>query len=89
MTTTAGRDSNSVLLQRTTAKKLNVISTNQLLKIVLAGKFSAGSYELFDPIAIKIVERAKIPSWIIDGRKPENIMRVIKGDVLGTLIKPG
>jgi len=72
----------------TTAKKLNIVSTNKLLKLVLAGKLSAGSYELFDPVAIKIVERSKIPSWIIDGRKPENIIRVIKGDALGTLIKP-
>ncbi len=72
----------------TAAKKLSVISANKLLKLVLAGKLLAGSYELFDPVAIKIVERSKIPSWIIDGRKPENIIRVIKGDALGTLIKP-
>ncbi len=72
----------------TMAKKLNIVSTNKLLKLVLAGKLSAGSYQLFDPVAIKIVERSKIPSWIIDGRKPENILRVIKGDALGTLIKP-
>jgi uridylate kinase len=72
----------------TAAKKLSVISADKLLKLVLAGKLLAGSYELFDPVAIKIVERSKIPSWIIDGRKPENIIRVIKGDALGTLIKP-
>lgn len=71
-----------------TAKKLNIVSTNKLLKLVLAGKLSAGSYELFDPVAIKLVDRSKIPSWIIDGRKPENIIRVINGDALGTLIKP-
>ena len=72
----------------TTAKKLNVISTNKLLKLVLKSELSAGSYELFDPVAIKIVERSKIPTWIINGRKPENIIRIIKGDTLGTLIKP-
>ncbi len=72
----------------TVAKKLSVISANELLKLVLAGELLAGSYELFDPVAIKIVERSKIPSWIIDGRKPENINRVIKGDAIGTLIKP-
>jgi uridylate kinase len=55
---------------------------------VLAGKLSAGSYELFDPVAIKLVERSKIQSWIIDGRKPENIIRVINGDTVGTLIQP-
>jgi uridylate kinase len=71
-----------------TAQKLNVVSTKELLKLVLAGKLSAGSYELFDPVAIKLVERSKIPSWIIDGRRPENIIRVVNGDAVGTLIQP-
>lgn len=71
------------------AKKLDVIKTDELLKLVLAGKLWAGSYELFDPVAIKIVERSRIVTRIIDGRKPENIERVIKGEAIGTLIRPG
>jgi uridylate kinase len=70
------------------AKKLDSISTKKLLKLVLTKNLSAGSYELFDPVAIKIVERSKIPSWIIDGRKLENIRQVIKGDTCGTYIQP-
>ena len=70
------------------AKKLDSIGTDELLKHSLNGEFHAGSYELFDPIAIKIVERSRIPTRIIDGRKPENIIRVIKGEALGTLVKP-
>ena len=71
-----------------TAKRLDLIKTDELLKLVLAGKLWAGSYELFDPVAIKIVERSKISTRIIDGRRPENIERVVKGEALGTLIKP-
>lgn len=70
------------------AQKLNVITTDNLLKIVLNRKLLAGKYELFDPIAIKIVGRSKIPARIIDGRKPDNIERVIKGEDIGTLIQP-
>lgn len=70
------------------AKKLDAIETSDLLKHTLSGELHAGSYELFDPIAIKIVERSRIPTRIIDGRKPENIIRVINGEALGTLIKP-
>jgi len=72
----------------TTAKRLDLIKTDELLKLVLARKLWAGSYELFDPVAIKIVERSKIPARIIDGRISENIERVVNGETLGTLIKP-
>ena len=70
------------------AKKLDVVKTSELLKRVLVSNLYAGSYELFDPIAIKIVERSRIPTRIIDGREPENIERVVKGEALGTLIEP-
>jgi uridylate kinase len=70
------------------AQKLKVITTDKLLKMVLDGTLLAGRYELFDPIAIKIVGRSKIPARIIDGRKPDNIIRVIKGEDIGTLIQP-
>ncbi|MDQ1279059.1 MAG: uridylate kinase [Thermoproteota archaeon] len=70
------------------AKKLDVIETDELLKQSLMGELHAGSYELFDPIAIKIVERSQIPTRIINGLKPENVIRVVKGEAVGTLVKP-
>ena len=69
------------------AKKFMVIKTNELLKLVLDSKLLAGKYELFDPIAIKIVERSKIPTRIIDGTKTDNIELVVKGKPIGTLIE--
>jgi uridylate kinase len=71
-----------------TAKRLDLIRTDELLKLVLDCKLWAGSYELFDPVAIKIIERSKVLARVIDGRRPENIERVVKGEALGTLIKP-
>jgi uridylate kinase len=71
------------------AKKLDEISTEELLNLVLDGKMGAGSYELFDPVAIKIVERSKTPTRIIDGRIPENIEKAVKGEAIGTLLISG
>lgn len=68
------------------AKKLDEISADELLKKILKKELWAGSYELFDPIAIKIVKRSRIPTRIVDGRKVRNIERVVKGEKLGTLI---
>lgn len=70
-----------------TAKKMNEITTDALLKLVIKEKLLAGGYSLFDPVAVKIIERSKIPTRIIDGRQPENIERVVKGEALGTLIR--
>ncbi|RLI38720.1 UMP kinase [Candidatus Bathyarchaeota archaeon] len=69
-----------------TAKKLEIVRTDELLKMLLAKKLLAGSYALFDPVAIKLVERSKIPTRIIDGRNPANIEAAAKGKDVGTLI---
>lgn len=71
-----------------TARKLDVVKTDVLLKMLLANELWAGGYPLFDPVAIKIVERSGIPTRIIDGRNPTNIEEAAKGKALGTLITP-
>ncbi len=68
------------------AKKIDKIKAEKLLQMMLSPKLSAGSYQLFDPIAAKIVKRSKIPTWIIDGTNIENIEKVIKGEKIGTEI---
>jgi len=68
------------------AKKLDEIGADELLKKILNEELWAGGYELFDPVAIKIVKRSRIPTRIVDGRNVGNIERVVKGEKLGTLI---
>jgi len=68
------------------AKKLDKINADDLLKKIMSKELWAGTYELFDPVAIKIVKRSRILTRIIDGRKVGNIARVIRGEELGTLI---
>lgn len=68
------------------ARKLDVVRSDELLKMVLEKRLWAGSYTLFDPLAIKIVERSRIPTRIVDGRNPANIEEAAKGRPIGTLI---
>jgi uridylate kinase len=68
------------------AKKLDVISASELIGLMLRGEVTAGSYELLDPLAVKIIGRSGINTRIIDGRNPENVERVVRGEPLGTLI---
>jgi uridylate kinase len=69
------------------ARKLNIIKTDELLSLTSIKRIEAGSYSLFDPVAIRIVERSHIPTRIVDGRNPKNIERAIRGEAVGTLIK--
>jgi uridylate kinase len=68
------------------ARKLDVVRTDELLQLLLANKLWAGSYALFDPVAIKLVERSRIPTRIIDGRDPATVAAAVKGEAVGTLI---
>jgi uridylate kinase len=68
------------------AKLLNQVTIDELEKILTGQSVKAGSYPLFDPIAIKIVRRSKIPTLIINGKDPNNIKKAIKGEKIGTRI---
>jgi len=69
------------------AEKLEVVDTSEVFKMASQGRFWAGTYEL-DPLAIKVIERSKIPTYFIDGRKTENLKKVLAGEKIGTYIKP-
>ena len=69
------------------AEKLEVADTSEVFRLASQGKLWAGTYEL-DPLAIKVIERSKIPTYFIDGRKTENLKKVLAGEKIGTYIKP-
>ena len=68
------------------AKKVDEISTDKLLSLISGEEVSAGSYELLDPVSIRIIERSHIPTWIVSGEDSENILKILKGKHVGTKI---
>ena len=70
------------------AKRFDEVSCSQLQEMLINSSIWAGEYELLDPIAIKIIDRSKTQTWIIDGRNPANIERAVKGERIGTLVTP-
>jgi uridylate kinase len=70
------------------AKKLDAVTTSQVLKMIASKDLWAGSYQL-DFIALKIVERSHIPTYFIDGRETSNLEKVIGGKKVGTYIHAG
>jgi len=65
---------------------LKEVNTNDLRKILSSQSFYAGGYELIDHVAINIIERSRINTYIINGFDPENILRILRGEKIGTKI---
>lgn len=47
------------------AKKLKVVSARELSRILDTESMQAGGYDLMDPVALKLIQRSKIETWII------------------------
>mgnify|MGYP000265223181 CR=1 FL=1 len=61
------------------ARKIDKITVRELMKILLKEPSAAGKYPLLDFVALKVLERAKIPTIIFDATNPENIKKVVEG----------
>jgi uridylate kinase len=72
--------------KKTGATKLESVTIAQLRKILEGVGAKAGEYKLFDPVAIRIVERSRIPTVIFDGNDPQNFLRVFRGEKIGSRI---
>jgi uridylate kinase len=69
------------------AKKFDTLTPAKLLEIVGRTALSAGSNNVLDVIAARIVERSGIPLVILDGREPKNLENaILKGKFSGTVV---
>jgi len=68
------------------AKKLEKVSVTQLMGILSKTGMTAGAYDLMDPLALRIIERSKLPTVVLDGRKPSNVTQALRNENVGTRI---
>ncbi len=70
------------------AKKFDRLTFDGLLEIASKGDTIAGSSNVIDLLAAKIIQRSKIKTLIFFG-SPENILRAVRGDVkgIGTIVE--
>ena len=70
-----------------TAKKFSHLTPGKLAEIVGNTDLRAGSNNVMDPVAAKIIRRSRIPLLVIDGRSPDNLYdAVIAGRHSGTVV---
>lgn len=68
------------------ARLLERVSIGQL-RSMFSKLSGAGGYKLLDPYTLEIMERSKIRAVVISGKDPENIVRAVRGEKIGTLIE--
>ena len=71
------------------AKKFDEVTVSRLNEIVSKIEITAGAYDLMDPLALRIIGRSKIPTVILNGRRPENVAKALRNEAIGTRIVHG
>ncbi|MCS7144309.1 MAG: UMP kinase [Archaeoglobaceae archaeon] len=69
------------------AKKFDKISSAELVKLVASSSMEAGANVVIDLLSAKIIERSKIKTIVFKG-EPENILKVLRGEKIGTIVEP-
>ncbi len=68
------------------AKLIRSVHVDKLMNWAMSGEVFAGRYELLDPLALKILQRARIPTRFVSLQDPDNIIGALKGREIGTRV---
>ncbi len=72
------------------ATRFDMITPKKLLEIVGGKGLGAGSNNVLDIVAARVVERSGIPLVVLDGREPKNLAEaILKGKFRGTVVSEG
>ena len=70
------------------ARRLERLSYDEALKLLSGMAARAGTYELLDPLAVRLARRSGVLIRVVDGREPENIYKAVRGADIGSLVGP-
>jgi len=68
------------------AVMLEHLSFEELSNVFAEDKHKAGIHQILDPEAVKILKRKRVRVVVVNGFKPGNILAVVKGKHVGTII---
>jgi len=68
------------------AHKLDSLRFSDLSKLFEADKHRAGIHQIVDPEAVRILQKRKIKTVVVNGFKPENVLLAVKGERVGTVV---
>jgi len=68
------------------AKRIERLSFDDLFGFFEKERHEAGIHQVLDPEAVRILQRKRIKTVVVNGFKPENVLLAVKGERVGTLI---
>jgi len=68
------------------AKLLERLSFDDLFGFFEKERHEAGIHQVLDPEAVRILQRKRIKTVVVNGFKPENVLLAVKGEKVGTVI---
>ena len=68
------------------AELIEEITATDMLEFIKGKDTKAGTYEFFDMTAIQMIKRSYIETIIANGNNPENLIKSVNGEKIGTRI---
>ncbi len=69
------------------AKKLDKLRFEDLGMLFEANKHKAGIHQIIDPEAVKILQRCRLKTVVVNGYESENVLAAVNGKSVGTVIE--
>ncbi len=68
------------------ARLLGSVGFDDLGKLFEADRHRAGIHQVLDPEAVRLLQKRRIKTVVVNGSKPENVVRAVRGEKVGTVI---
>jgi len=69
------------------AEKIDNLSFDDLFRFFEENKHKAGIHQILDPEAVRILQKGRTKTVVVDGFKLDNILLAVRGKKVGTLIE--
>jgi len=69
------------------AKKIDVLSFDDLFRLFEEDRHRAGIHQVLDPEAVRLLQKRRTKTIVVNGFNPENVALVVRGKKVGTLIE--
>jgi uridylate kinase len=69
------------------AKKLDKLRFEDLSRLFESNKHKAGIHQIIDPEAVKILQRCRLKTVVVDGYDSANVLAAVNGKRVGTVIE--
>ena len=68
------------------AKKIDRLGFDDLFRLFESDKHKAGIHQILDPEAVRVLQKSRTKTVVVNGFKPKNVLLAVKGKKVGTMI---